>query len=108
MRLPAHATALGKCLLSECSEEELVKLYPISELQRFTERTIGSREALMVAVAEVREAGGAEDWEEVTAGLCCVAAPIRDASGRLVAAVNFSMPVAREYTAKWHLMRGAI
>jgi DNA-binding IclR family transcriptional regulator len=58
MRLPAHATALGKCLLSECSEEELVKLYPISELQRFTKLTIGSREALMVAVAEVREAGG--------------------------------------------------
>jgi DNA-binding IclR family transcriptional regulator len=107
-RLPAHATALGKCLLSECSEEELVKLYPTSELQRFTERTIGSREALIVAVAEVREAGWAEDWEEVTAGLCCVAAPIRDASGRLVAAVSFSMPVARADTARWHLMRETI
>ncbi|WP_270889203.1 IclR family transcriptional regulator [Pedococcus sp. 5OH_020] len=107
-RLPAHATALGKCLLSECSEEELVALYPASELQRFTDRTIGFREALIAAVAEVRDAGAAEDWEEITAGLCCAAAPIRDASGRVVAAVSFSMPVARADTANWHNLRAAI
>jgi DNA-binding IclR family transcriptional regulator len=52
-------------------EEELAKLYPTSELQRFTDRPIGSRERLIAAVAEAREAGGAEDWEEMTAG--CVA-----------------------------------
>jgi len=107
-RLPAHATALGKCLLSACSEAELAALYPGSELQRLTERTIASRERLMAAVAEAREAGGAEDWEEITAGLCCAAAPVRDASGRIVAAVSFSMPVARADTVSWHLLRGAV
>jgi len=107
-RLPAHATALGKCLLAACSEAELEALYPTSELQRFTERTIGSREQLVDAVAEAREAGGAEDWEESMAGLCCAAAPVHDASGRIVAAVSFSMPVARADTANWHLLRGAI
>jgi DNA-binding IclR family transcriptional regulator len=107
-RLPAHATALGKCLLSDCSETELTALYPTFELERFTERTIGSREALVAAVAKARDAGGAEDWEEVTSGLCCAAAPVRDAFGRIVAAVSFSMPVARADTASWHLLRGAI
>ena len=107
-RLPAHATALGKCLLSECSEAELAALYPTSQLERFTERTIGSVKALMAAVAEARDAGGAEDWEEITAGLCCAAAPVREGSGRIVAAVSVSMPVARADTATWHLLRGAI
>ena len=107
-RLPAHATALGKCLLSECSEAELAALYPASQLTRFTERTIGSRDELMAAVAEARDAGRAEDWEEITAGLCCAAAPVRDASGRIVAAISFSLPVARAEAANWHLVRDAI
>ena len=107
-RLPAHATALGKCLLSECSEAELAVLYPTSTLEQFTERTIGSREELVAAVREARNAGGAEDWEEITAGLCCAAAPVRDASGRIVVAVSFSMPAVRADTATWRLLRSAI
>jgi DNA-binding IclR family transcriptional regulator len=44
----------------------------------------------------------------MTTGLSCAAAPVRDASGRIVAAVSFSMPIVRADTANWHSLRGVI
>ncbi|WP_461173303.1 IclR family transcriptional regulator [Arthrobacter sp. Z1-9] len=107
-RLPAHATALGKCLLSELTEQELESLYPAAQLVQVTERTISSRDELISALAKAKAVGGADDWEEIAAGLCCTAAPVRDASGRIVAAVSFSCPVPRADAAKWDLMHQKI
>jgi DNA-binding IclR family transcriptional regulator len=48
----------------------------------------------------VRERGYAYDHEETLVGLCCVAAPVYDLRGTVVAALSFSVPAYRFYPRK--------
>lgn len=93
VRFPAHATGLGKALLSGLSEEQLVTLFPQETLAKITVHTIGSRDALFQEIDQGRQAGYTTDIQEGIMGFCCVAAPIRNASGAIVAAVSCSMPI---------------
>ncbi|WP_148212020.1 IclR family transcriptional regulator [Thermobaculum terrenum] len=92
-RFPAHGTAVGKMLLSGLSRDELLRRYPRSRpLPKLTENTITDPEAFYRELEETRARGYALDHEESTAGLCCVAAPVYDAGGRMVAAMSISVP----------------
>ena len=91
MRFPAHATAMGKMLLALLSPEELEKRYPDKILSPVTSHTVTDWKEFMTKMAEIRSYGYAVDDEEIIQGICCVAAPIIDASGRAVAAVSTSM-----------------
>jgi DNA-binding IclR family transcriptional regulator len=91
-RNPLHATGLGKCLLLGTTTEERSRLLP--ELQRFTERTITSPEALEAGLEEVRRRGYAVEREELALGRACVAAPILDRTGSVVAALSISGPLS--------------
>lgn len=93
VRFPAHATGLGKALLSGHGEQQLRQLYPQDALEKITVHTIGSREALIQELKQVRKAGYATDIQEGVMGFCCVAAPIRRINGEIVAAVSCSMPI---------------
>ncbi len=73
--LPAHATALGKALLAELTQEEIAQLLP-PELPALTEHTITDPEELYAACALTRERGYASEVEEGTEGVRCVAAVI--------------------------------
>lgn len=92
-RLPAHATALGKVLLAERTDEAVHGLltWPLAAL---TPHTITDRDALYADLAAVRERGYAIDNQENTEGLVCfaVAAPLHSPA---VDAVSLSVPVAR-------------
>ncbi|GGA28953.1 IclR family transcriptional regulator [Paenibacillus physcomitrellae] len=91
-KLPAHATALGKAMLAWLDHAELAALYAEDELApSLTQHTLRSREELLRDLAAVRETGYAFDREEAVMGFCCVAAPIRDGDGRVVAAISCSM-----------------
>ncbi|HZG57983.1 IclR family transcriptional regulator [Paenibacillus sp.] len=92
MKFPAHATGLGKALLSGLPPERLRALYAAAELTPLTPQTIASREALFAEVEEAARNGFAEDREESVIGFCCVAAPIKNGEGETVAAVSCSMP----------------
>ncbi len=94
LRLPMHCTAVGKILLSDMPEEEMVALLTREGMPKITANTIDQPERLYKALAEVREQGYAFDNEEIQVGLRCVAAPIYDFSGRVVAAVSVSGPAA--------------
>ncbi|MCS7462381.1 IclR family transcriptional regulator [Paenibacillus doosanensis] len=92
MKLPAHATALGKAMLAALDPAEVEALYPNEELgQELTLHTIKSRRELMEQLAAIRDQGHACDLQEAVMGFCCVAAPVRDAQGKVIAAISCSM-----------------
>ncbi|MEY9992031.1 IclR family pca regulon transcriptional regulator [Streptomyces sp. V4I8] len=90
-RLPAYATSLGRVLLADLppGERQLGDPTPL------TPRTTTDPAALRAALEDVRKRGYALVDEELEAGLRSVAVPVRDRTGRVVAAVNVAMHAAR-------------
>ncbi|MGB9866504.1 MAG: IclR family transcriptional regulator [Bacillota bacterium] len=95
MRLPAHCTGVGKVLLAHLSPAELKWIISSKGLPRFTRNTITDPKLLEQELIKVRAQGYAIDNEEIMDSLRCVAAPIRDHTGKVCAAISVSGPVAR-------------
>jgi DNA-binding IclR family transcriptional regulator len=93
--VPAHATALGKVLLAALQPDDLTRRLGGQRLTRLTRRTIGDRATLRRMLVRIRAQGFAIDDEECSLGLRCVAAPIRDHRGAVVAALSISGPRQR-------------
>ncbi|MGN6030874.1 MAG: IclR family transcriptional regulator [Thermomicrobiales bacterium] len=94
--IPAHGTGVGKMLLASLSPDELDRLFPPNEpLPRLTATTITDRAAFFRLLGRIREQDFATDDGESTVGLRCIAAPVRDASGKVVAAMSVSVPSPR-------------
>lgn len=93
-RLPAHATVLGQVLLGDLSLAALRTLYPESRLEHFTDHTPTNVQQLFDTVQRTRERGWvlAEGYFEPM--ICTVAAPVRDGSGHIVAAIGLTVPGA--------------
>ena len=94
-RLPAHCTGLGKVLLAYLDKKNLDEVIKKIGLPRFTDNTITNKEDLIEELRRVRESGFAIDNQEIEEGLCCVAAPIRNYMGEVIAAISISMPTFR-------------
>lgn len=92
---PMHASGIGKALLSCHSEERLARYFRTSRLDRFTEQTIASQDALRQELDVIRAQGYSFDDEERTSGMRCVAAPIRNLYGEAVAGISVSGPTHR-------------
>jgi DNA-binding IclR family transcriptional regulator len=89
-RTPAHCTALGKVLLAGAEFDLFEKTF-----ERFTDATRVDPAKLADEFRAVALQGYGADLEEYSAGLHCVAAPVRDASARIVAAISLSGPSFR-------------
>lgn len=89
-RIPVYCSALGKALVSDWPLSDLEALARRLSYQPFTVKTLRTPEAFLADVATVRTQGWAVDDEEHEPGIRCVAAPIRDFTGRTVAAVSAS------------------
>lgn len=94
-RIPAHCCAVGKVLLAALPEKELEKMISSKGLPKRTENTIIDFAKLKEHLQLVRENGYALDQEENEIGIHCVAAPIRDQRGEVIAAISISVPVSR-------------
>ena len=116
-RLDAHCTAVGKALLAgEIANSNLGSVegrsegaagsterspfvpgaqFAPTELTRYTETTLSDPAKLMEELRAIGLRGYATDMEEYAPGLRCVAAPVRDASARVVAALSLSGPSTR-------------
>ncbi|WP_425058923.1 HTH-type transcriptional regulator XynR [Sporomusa carbonis] len=94
-RIPAHATAVGKMLLSSLSEEELKSRLGNVELERYTEKTVVTYEKLVEELQEIAKQGYAIDNQEIIPGGICVAAPIYDKTHKMIAAMSVTIPVMR-------------
>lgn len=91
---PLHCTALGKAFLAFGHAE------PPSELVAYTPHTLTTKQALAADVARIRRLGYAVDDEEFTPGIRCVARPVYDESGFMIAVVGLSGPSVRVNTAR--------
>jgi IclR family pca regulon transcriptional regulator len=94
-RFPAYATSMGHVLLAGLSEDELAGYLESAQLDRLTTHTLTSPAALRAELAEVARQGWAMVDQELAEGLRSVAAPIRDRTGSVVAAINLSTHASR-------------
>jgi DNA-binding IclR family transcriptional regulator len=87
-RFPVHATSMGRMMIFEMGERELGELFHEQPLKRYTGQTPTTLKALKLLLAEDRKRGYAVSQAFFEAGVCSVAAPVRDADGTIVAAIN--------------------
>ncbi|MFF4502688.1 IclR family transcriptional regulator C-terminal domain-containing protein [Streptomyces sp. NPDC001401] len=91
-RLPAYATSMGRVLLADLPPAD--RRLPLP-LQPLTPHTLTDPEALTRLLTEIRSQGHALVDEELEEGLRSIAVPVRDRTGRAVAALNVAMHAAR-------------
>ncbi|MCL2578978.1 MAG: IclR family transcriptional regulator [Oscillospiraceae bacterium] len=90
-----HCTGVGKLFLSQYPSDKLTGLLGQRPLEAFTEHTITDPQALGRELAHVRAVGFAYDNEECEDGTRCIAAPVRDFTGKIVAGISVSGPAVR-------------
>jgi len=90
-----HASGIGKALFAFRPENLAVQLAHSIQLDRFTESTIQSPDALLQMRQDTLERGFAIDDQERTMGMRCIAAPIFNSFGEAVSAVSVSGPTVR-------------
>lgn len=77
-------------LVSEFQEEDLDRLIKIKGLKSYTENTITTAEALKQELAKIRKEQVSRDRQEFVVDDNCNAVPIRDKTGKIVAAISLS------------------
>jgi DNA-binding IclR family transcriptional regulator len=92
---PLHATSTGKVLLAAMKPEERRELLESAGMPEFTAHTITSLDELNEQVEKAARNGFASATEELEEGLNAIAAPIRDHTGAVVAALTVSGPTYR-------------
>ncbi len=94
-RVPAHATGVGKALLSGLKDSQIRELYRNKSLNRFTPKTLTNLDELLEEVEKSRQTGYSFDEGEKEEGVLCIAAALRDYSGKIAAAISVSGPASR-------------
>ena len=119
-RLPAHATGMGRVLLAGLEDAAIEALYRDARLESYSGRTPTTPPALLKQARLDRASGTVTNVAGYEAGVTSIAAPIRDVSGRAVAAINISTvallvteaelrgPLAQEVTASAAAMSRAL
>lgn len=93
--IPLYCTAIGKIFLSEMSEDELEEYFRTNPLKPFTPKSIRTHHALREELERTRQRGWAIDDEEHEENVFCIGAPVRDYTGKTIAAMSVSWPVFR-------------
>lgn len=94
-RMRAHATAIGKSLLSGLSDEEIRQLYAGRSLEKLQANTIDNTEKLLLQMHEIRANGYAWENSESSVDVYCVAVPLKNSSGKVVSAISIAFPLFR-------------
>jgi IclR family KDG regulon transcriptional repressor len=92
---PAYCTGVGKVLLAFADPGVLDAYLGSCKLARHTEKTISDRVRLLAELKLIRSRGWAVDDEEHENGVRCVAAPVRNRKGAVIAALSISGPTIR-------------
>jgi IclR family pca regulon transcriptional regulator len=94
-RFPAHATSVGRVIIAHLPGHEIEGILKRAVLSALTARTIVSADLLRAELERVHRQGYAIVDQELEEGLRAVAAPVRDGSGAVVAAVNIPVHASR-------------
>jgi DNA-binding IclR family transcriptional regulator len=87
---PLHCTSVGKAMLAFLPQKEVKDIVGRVGLARFTEKTIGSLDALQEDLAKTRQRGFSIDCGEHELNTLCIGAPILDRRGRVIATCSVS------------------
>lgn len=93
-RRPAYCTALGKVILANLPIEETDRIFE-KKMSKFTDKTVTDRLKLYEEFASIRSNGFSVDDEGIEYGLYCLAVPIYNYTGSVVAAISVSGPAKR-------------
>lgn len=107
-RAPVHSTALGRVLIADLTKKEREKIIGNKSLPRLTKNTIVNKKVLENEIEKIQKVGYAIDDEENENEIRCVAAPIKDNNGKIVAAISISGPSYRVNTAQQKIMIKAV
>jgi DNA-binding IclR family transcriptional regulator len=95
-RLLAHATGIGKALLSMKDPVEVEALLRSNHLPQYTRKTVTDVDQLMKLIGSVNKVGFSIDDEEYVSGCRCVAVPLmKDLNGQSLTALSITMPTSR-------------
>ena len=89
-RRPLHCSSLGKALLAAVTDSSVLKVLDAVGFEPVTPYTIADKELLLADLALTRQRGYSLDQQEAVPGVFCVGAPVRDHTGRSIAAVSLS------------------
>ncbi|WP_322030448.1 DNA-binding transcriptional regulator KdgR [Paraburkholderia sp. J76] len=94
-RNPLHSTAIGKVLLAFMPTADAADTLSHVEFRKSTQKTLTSADAVLNILPHVREQGYGEDNEEQEDGLQCLAVPVFDRFGHVIAGLSISFPTMR-------------
>ena len=94
-RLPAHITSIGRVLLADLHPRQLDRYFQRAVIERYTSLTITEPKKLRAEIETVRQKGYSVVMGEVDEGVCGVAVPLREQSGRVIAAVGVGLTRGR-------------
>ncbi|MDE5910465.1 MAG: IclR family transcriptional regulator [Lachnospiraceae bacterium] len=100
--LPAYSTGIGKALLTDCTLDDLMKLYP-KGLRPLTPKTITDFDALAAQLNQAHSCGFSCEIEECEQNIRCLAVPLRK-NGTIIAAISVAIPVYRYTPGKEELI----
>lgn len=87
---PLHCTGVGKAILAFQSPEMIDQMLGSGSLRKYTANTIVARDALLRELAVIRKDGFAFDREEHEPHVGCIAGPLWDHSGKVVASISIT------------------
>ena len=95
MRQPLYCTAVGKAILAELTDHDILSVWEKSEIIPLTPNTMINRDIFMNEINRIRHIGYAIDHEENELGVRCVAVAFRDYTGHACHAISVSAPASR-------------
>lgn len=94
-RNPLYSTAIGKVLLAEREQDFIRDTLSRVTFVKHTEKTLENTDQLIAELTLVKEQHYAQDNQEQEPGLRCIAAPIYDRFGTVIAGISISLPTIR-------------
>ena len=88
LNLPIHSTSIGKILLAYLDNGDQDRILRSGKLTKFTEKTIIDPEMIKEKLKVYHDRGYSTDEGETHKDICCMAAPLMDRSGTVIAAIN--------------------
>uniref|UniRef100_Q11HX6 Transcriptional regulator, IclR family n=1 Tax=Chelativorans sp. (strain BNC1) TaxID=266779 RepID=Q11HX6_CHESB len=93
-RSDLHCTSIGKVLLAQQSDR-FIQRFLSRPLPKVTPQTLTNPDDLLRELEKIRQQGYAFDVREFADDMCCVAAPLFGAHGKLLGGINFAGPITR-------------
>lgn len=94
-RAPMHCTSVGKAILAHLPSSVVLEILERRGMAMHTEHTITDKDQFLKELIQVKQKGYALDLEENETGITCIAAPIFDHLGKVIAAISISGPTIR-------------